>query len=35
MVGSDGIASIVKIVSLFPRVENLTVKTVIKVSYLN
>ena len=35
MVGSDGTVSIVKIVSLSPRVENLKVKKVIKVSYLN
>ena len=35
VVGSDGTVSIVKIVSLFPSVENLKVKKVIKVSYLN
>ena len=35
VVGSDGTVSIVEIVSLFPRVENLKVKKVIKVSYLN
>ena len=35
VVGSDGTVSIVKIVSLSPRVENLKVKKVIKVSYLN
>ena len=35
MVGSDGTVSIVEIVSLSPRVENLKVKKVIKVSYLN
>ena len=37
VVGSDVTISIVKIVylSLSPRVENLKVKTVIKVSYLN
>ena len=37
VVGSDGAVSIVKIVclSLSPRVENLKVKKVIKVSYLN
>ena len=35
IVGSDGTVSIVKIVSLSPRVENLKVKKVIKVSYLN
>ena len=33
--GSDGTVSIVKIVSLSPCVENLKVKNVIKVSYLN
>ena len=33
--GSDGTVSIVKIVSLSPRVENLKVKKVIKISYLN
>ena len=35
VVRSDGTDSIVKIVSLSPRVENLKVKKVIKVSYLN
>ena len=35
VVGSDGTVSIVKIVSLSPRIENLKVKKVIKVSYLN
>ena len=35
LVGSDGTVSIVKIVSFSPRVENLKVKKVIKVSYLN
>ena len=35
MVGSDGTVSTVKIVSLSPCVENLKVKEVIKVSYLN
>ena len=35
VVGSDGTVSIVKIVSLSPCVENLKVKKVIKVSYLN
>ena len=35
VVGSDGTVNIVKIVSLSPRVENLKVKKVIKVSYLN
>ena len=35
MVRSDGTVSIVKIVYLSPRVENLKVKKVIKVSYLN
>ena len=35
VVGSDGTVSLVKIVSLSPRVENLKVKKVIKVSYLN
>ena len=35
VVGSDGTVSIVKIVSLSPRVENLNLKKVIKVSYLN
>ena len=35
VVGSDGTVSIVKIVYLSPRVENLKVKKVIKVSYLN
>ena len=35
VVGSDGTVSIVKIVSLSPRVENLKVKKLIKVSYLN
>ena len=35
VVGSDGTVSIVEIVSLFPRVENLKVKKVIKVLYLN
>ena len=35
VVGSDGTVSIVKIVSLSPRVVNLKVKKVIKVSYLN
>ena len=34
-VGSDETVSIVKIVSLFPRVENLNLKKVIKVLYLN
>ncbi len=34
-VGSDGAVSIVKIVSLSPRVKNLKVKKVIKVLYLN
>ena len=34
-VGSDKTVSIVKIVSLSPRVENLNLKKVIKVSYLN
>ena len=35
VVGLDGTVSIVRIVSLSPRVENLKVKKVIKVSYLN
>ena len=35
VVGSDGTVSIVKIVCVSPRVENLKVKKVIKVSYLN
>ena len=35
VVGSDGTVSIVRIVSLSPRVENLKVKKVIKVLYLN
>ena len=35
VVGSDGTVSIVEIVSLSPRVENLKIKKVIKVSYLN
>ena len=35
VVRSEGTVSIVKIVSLSPRVENLKVKKVIKVSYLN
>ena len=35
VVGSDGTVRIVKIVSLSPHVENLKVKKVIKVSYLN
>ena len=35
VVGSDGTVSNVKVVSLSPRVENLKVKKVIKVSYLN
>ena len=35
MVGSDGTVSIVKIMSYSPRVKNLKVKKVIKVSYLN
>ena len=35
VVGSDGTVSIVNTVSLSPRVENLKVKKVIKVSYLN
>ena len=35
VVGSTGTVSLVKIVSLAPRVENLKVKKVIKVSYLN
>ena len=35
IVGSDGTVSIVKIVSLSPHVENLKVKKVIKVLYLN
>ena len=35
VVGSDETVSIVKIVSLSPRVENLNLKKVIKVSYLN
>ena len=35
VVGSDGTVSIVEIVSFSPRVENLKVKKVIKVSYLN
>ena len=35
VVGSDGTVSIIKIVSLSPRVENLKVKKVMKVSYLN
>ena len=35
VVGSDRTVSIVKIASLSPRIENLKVKKVIKVSYLN
>ena len=35
VVWSDGTVSIVKIMSVSPRVENLKVKKVIKVSYLN
>ena len=35
VMGSDGTVSIAKIVSLSPCVENLEVKKVIKVSYLN
>ena len=35
VVRSDGTVSIVKIVSLFPHVEYLKVKKLIKVSYLN
>ena len=35
VVGSDGTVSIVKLMPLSPRVENLKVKKVIKVSYLN
>ena len=35
VVGLDGTVNIVKIVSLSPRVENLNLKKVIKVSYLN
>ena len=35
VVGSDGTVSLVRIVSLSPRVENLNLKKVIKVSYLN
>ena len=35
VVGSDRTVSIVKIESLFPHVENLKVKKVIKVPYLN
>ena len=35
VVGSDGKVSIVEIVSLYPRVENLKVKKVKNVSYLN
>ena len=35
VVGSHGTVNIVKIVSLSPRLENLKVKKVIKVSYLN
>ena len=35
VMGSDGTVSIVKIVSLSPRVEKLKVKKLIKVSYLN
>ena len=35
VVGSDGTVSMVKILSLSPRVENLKVKKVINVSYLN
>ena len=34
-VGSDGTVSIVKIVSLSPRVENLKLKKLINLSYLN
>ena len=34
VVGSDGTVSIVKIVSLSPRAENLQVRKVIKVLYL-